>query len=78
MVTGFADIEHGITIDLSRMNSVQLDGSASIVSVGPGARWQKVYDALDPYQLSIQGGRNGIVGVGGFLLGGTPSSLIIA
>jgi FAD/FMN-containing dehydrogenase len=78
MVTGFADIEHGITIDLSRMNSVQLDGSASVVSVGPGARWQKVYDALDPYQLSIQGGRNGIVGVGGFLLGGTPSSLIIA
>ncbi|KAH4090377.1 hypothetical protein HBH46_190940 [Parastagonospora nodorum] len=52
------------------MDSVQLDQSAGIVSVGPGARWQKVYDALDPYQLSFQGGRNGKVGVAGFLLGG--------
>ncbi|EAT81770.1 hypothetical protein SNOG_10376 [Parastagonospora nodorum SN15] len=51
------------------MDSVQLDQSAGIVSVGPGARWQKVYDALDPYQLSFQGGRNGKVGVAGFLLG---------
>lgn len=53
------------------MNVVQLSGLANIVSVGPGARWQSVYDALDPYNLSIQGGRNGKVGVGGFLTGGT-------
>lgn len=70
-MAGFADIEHGLAVDLSMMDSVQLNPSAGIVSVGPGARWQKVYDALDPYQLSFQGGRNGKVGVGGFLLGGT-------
>ena len=52
------------------MSAVVLDSSSSFVSVGPGARWQRVYDALDPYSLSIQGGRNGIVGVGGFLTGG--------
>ena len=52
------------------MNSVTFENSANTVSVGPGARWQSVYDALDPYGLSVQGGRNGRVGVGGFLTGG--------
>ncbi|KAJ4985683.1 FAD binding domain-containing protein [Stagonosporopsis vannaccii] len=67
---GFAGINDGVTIDLRDMSAVQLQQSAGIVSVGAGARWQVVYDALDPYQLSVQGGRNGAVGVGGFLTGG--------
>jgi FAD/FMN-containing dehydrogenase len=70
VIAGFADIEDGVTVDLSGMNTVQFRGSASVVSVGPGARWQKVYDTIDPYGVSIQGGRNGDVGVGGFLTGG--------
>lgn len=67
---GFADIEDGITIDLSNMNAVRLSESIDTVSIGPGARWQSVYNYLDPYGLSVQGGRNGDVGVGGFLIGG--------
>ncbi|KAH7355632.1 hypothetical protein BKA66DRAFT_446467 [Pyrenochaeta sp. MPI-SDFR-AT-0127] len=67
---GFADINDGITIDLSTINAVELKRSAGIVAVGSGARWQNVYNALDPYSLSVQGGRNGDVGVGGFLTGG--------
>ncbi|CBX90591.1 similar to FAD binding domain containing protein [Plenodomus lingam JN3] len=67
---GFADIKEGITIDLSLMNTVELRHSENIVTVGPGTRWQSVYDALDLYSLTVQGGRNGLVGVGGFLTGG--------
>ncbi|KAH7072187.1 hypothetical protein BKA63DRAFT_544548 [Paraphoma chrysanthemicola] len=67
---GFADIKDGVTIDLSAMNKILLNRADNTVSVGPGARWQSVYDALDPYSISVQGGRNGHVGVGGFLLGG--------
>jgi FAD/FMN-containing dehydrogenase len=53
------------------MNEIQFKGTTDVVSVGPGTRWQSVYDALDPYSLSVQGGRNGDVGVGGFLTGGS-------
>ncbi|KAF1921645.1 hypothetical protein BDU57DRAFT_584703 [Ampelomyces quisqualis] len=66
---GFADAADGITIDLSAMNELVLKRSPDSISVGPGARWQIVYEALDPYNISIQGGRNGHVGLGGYLLG---------
>lgn len=69
-LSGFAGTEDGVTIDLSNLDAVNLQQSTGVVSVGAGARWQGVYDALDPYQLSVQGGRNGAVGVGGFLTGG--------
>jgi FAD/FMN-containing dehydrogenase len=69
-IAGFADVADGVTIDLSAMNDLVIKRSTNIISVGTGARWQSVYDALDPYNLSVQGGRNGHVGVGGYLLGG--------
>jgi FAD/FMN-containing dehydrogenase len=77
-LAGFSDIEDGITVDLSAINTVQLDPSAKIISVGAGARWQSVYNALDPYGLSVQGGRTGSVGVGGFLTGGNHFLLLIS
>lgn len=52
------------------MNAVKLDDGGGSVSVGAGARWQNVYDALDPHGLSAQGGRVGDVGVGGLTTGG--------
>ncbi len=55
------------------MKTIALDTASNIVSVGPGARWQSVYDALEPYGITVQGGRNGNVGVGGFLTGGNNS-----
>ncbi|KAH7389519.1 hypothetical protein DE146DRAFT_767847 [Phaeosphaeria sp. MPI-PUGE-AT-0046c] len=69
---GFADIEDGVTIDMTAMNSIWFQPAANVVSVGTGARWQSVYDALDNdgRNLAVQGGRNGAVGVGGFLTGG--------
>jgi FAD/FMN-containing dehydrogenase len=70
---GFADVEDGVTVDLSAMKAVRLNPAANTVSVGPGARWQNVYDVIENYGLAVQGGRNGNVGVGGFLTGGIRS-----
>ena len=40
------------------------------VSVGPGARWGKVYEYLDQYDVTAVGGRVAQIGVGGLILGG--------
>ncbi|KAF4778857.1 FAD binding domain-containing protein [Colletotrichum scovillei] len=46
---------NGVTIDLA---------------LGPGGRWGEVYSALEEQGVMTTGGREGHVGVGGFLLGG--------
>lgn len=40
----------------------QLEGTATI---GAGLRWEEVYDALDPFGVSVLGGRVPDVGVAG-------------
>ncbi|ESK85741.1 fad binding domain-containing protein [Moniliophthora roreri MCA 2997] len=64
----------GVTIDMGNMSTVTLfestDGSLPLAGVGPGGRWDKVYDELDKYNLTALGGRSTGVGVGGYLLGG--------
>lgn len=39
-------------------------------SIGPGQTWYDVYVRLDPLKVSVVGGREAGVGVGGLLLGG--------
>ncbi|KAK3393905.1 FAD binding domain-containing protein [Podospora didyma] len=65
----------GVTIDLARLDSVKYKsckgGTADgRVSIGSGARWGNVYSTLEPLGVMVGGGREGHVGVGGFLLGG--------
>lgn len=67
---GANNIIDGVTVDLSLMNSTtynEADGTASIL---PGARWGSVYKTLGEYGVTVPGGRSGVVGVSGFLLGG--------
>lgn len=40
------------------------------VTLGPGARWNDVYTALEPHNLTVSGGRAAYLGVGGYVLGG--------
>lgn len=40
------------------------------LQIGPGNRWQEVYDQIEPLGLAVTGGRWGNVGVGGLLTGG--------
>jgi len=61
---------NGLTIDLSLMESVTLDSTDNVVSIGPGSKWAKVYETLATKGLAVVGGRVGKVGVGGLTLGG--------
>ncbi|KAI4188159.1 MAG: hypothetical protein LQ346_005372 [Caloplaca aetnensis] len=75
---GAANIQDGVTIDLSEMSRIHVSKDRKIVSVGAGARWQDVYAMLDPMNLSVVGGRAGTVGVAGLTLGGKFLSLMRA
>lgn len=67
---GAANIENGVTIDLSLLNTVVYDEEHSTASIGAGARWLSVYDALANYGVTVPGSRGGSIGVGGLTLGG--------
>ncbi|RFU26415.1 hypothetical protein B7463_g9924, partial [Scytalidium lignicola] len=67
---GFANIDDGVTIDMTRLSSVSVNEDHTVASIGAGASWLDVYQFLDPLGLSVAGGRNGLVGVGGLSLGG--------
>jgi FAD/FMN-containing dehydrogenase len=67
---GFANIEHGLTIDLTELNAITTNEDASVARIGAGASWLDVYTHLDALNKTVAGGRNGGVGVGGLTLGG--------
>lgn len=60
----------GVTLDLSFLADISLSKDKQTVVIGSGSKWSDVYAFLEPYGLSVPGGRVGVVGVGGFLLGG--------
>lgn len=64
----------GILIDLQRINDITVSKDSTVVSLGPGNRWGTVYSALDPYKVTVIGGRINDVGVGGLILGGRDVS----
>ncbi|KAI0547066.1 putative oxidoreductase [Xylaria curta] len=65
-----SSIRGGVVLDLRALDSIELVGETSDVSVGVGATWGAVYDYLDNLGLSVAGGRASAVGVGGLTLGG--------
>ncbi|KAK3936973.1 hypothetical protein QBC46DRAFT_393854 [Diplogelasinospora grovesii] len=70
---GASTTDKGILMDLVRMNKIELDMDAKMVTVQGGAQWGHAYKELvngkhDGY--IINGGRCPTVGVSGFLLGG--------
>ncbi|MCJ1317048.1 hypothetical protein MMC15_002369 [Xylographa vitiligo] len=67
---GFANINAGVTIDMTDLKTVTVNSDGTVASVGSGASWLDVYLYLDALGLSVAGGRNGAVGVGGLTLGG--------
>ncbi|MCJ1405484.1 hypothetical protein MMC11_008712 [Xylographa trunciseda] len=67
---GFANINAGVTIDMTSLKSVTVNHERTVAGVGAGASWSDVYLYLDALSLSVAGGRNGAVGVGGLTLGG--------
>ncbi|KAF1817433.1 FAD-binding domain-containing protein [Eremomyces bilateralis CBS 781.70] len=65
-----SNVDRGITIDLGRLESIELADDGKSVTLGPGARWIDVYRHLEHFRLGVNGARDGFVGVGGYVLGG--------
>lgn len=71
-----ANINDGVLISTEMLNNqVSYDPSTNSVSFGTGLRWDTVYSALDPYNVTLVGGRVMTVGVGGLILGSGLSYL---
>ncbi|KAI0965161.1 putative oxidoreductase [Xylaria arbuscula] len=63
-----SNIADEVTIDLRGLGTIDVEGD--VVSVQAGCTWDQVYARLDPLRLSVAGGRNAGVGVGGLTTGG--------
>ncbi|KAL9022688.1 MAG: hypothetical protein Q9185_000117 [Variospora sp. 1 TL-2023] len=72
-MAGSANIEDGVTIDMSSIDAVDIAQSKKVVSIGAGARWSDVYSKLDALGIAVGGGRLSNVGVAGFITGGGMS-----
>ncbi|KAJ5092637.1 FAD dependent oxidoreductase [Penicillium alfredii] len=60
----------GVLLSSFGLSQLKVSDDHSTVHVGPGNRWADVYKYLEPYGLSVVGGRLGVVGVPGYILGG--------
>lgn len=60
----------GVHIAMRRFRNVIYHANNQTVDVGAGLTWNEVYSALEPYNVSVVGGRVSGVGVAGFTLGG--------
>ncbi|KAL2813484.1 hypothetical protein BDW59DRAFT_178221 [Aspergillus cavernicola] len=69
-IKGSNNIDDGVLIVMSNLDTLKLSEDQSILSVGPAYRWLDVYQYLEPYGLAVAGGRLGPVGVPGLLLAG--------
>ncbi|PVH99983.1 FAD-binding domain-containing protein [Periconia macrospinosa] len=63
---GCANIENGITLDLSLLLGIDIKEQS--VSIAAGERWGAVYDKLLPLGLGVSGSRSGKGGIGGLCL----------
>lgn len=66
--SAWGTVRGGLTLDLSRMREVEVDGD--VVRVGGGATWGAVAETLAGHGLGISSGDTASVGVGGLTLGG--------
>lgn len=69
-VTGTANVQDGVTIDLSLLNATVLRTDNTEVSIGGGQRLGNVYTYLADYGLAMGGARDSSIGIGGSTLGG--------
>ena len=69
-VAGSAACDDGLVIDLSAMNTVEVDPAARTARVQAGATWGDVDRATQAYGLATTGGEVSATGVAGLTLGG--------
>ncbi|KAH9832710.1 FAD binding domain-containing protein [Teratosphaeria destructans] len=70
-IAGFNGIDSsGVLLSSSRLTHLYWESDGSSVHVGPGNHWENVYEFLEPHGQMVVGGRLGLVGVPGFVMGG--------
>lgn len=70
-ISGRSTNDGGLVLDVSALDQIEvIDEARRLVRVGPGARWQEVAAALEPYGWVITSGDYGGVGVGGLATAG--------
>ncbi|PGH15342.1 hypothetical protein AJ79_02508 [Helicocarpus griseus UAMH5409] len=69
-IKGANNIDNGVLIVMSKLDTMNLSFDQSTLSLGPAANWGEVYEYLEKRSLAVAGGRLGPVGVPGLLLGG--------
>jgi FAD/FMN-containing dehydrogenase len=74
---GSANVDGGITMDLSSMKAISVNQDQSVVSVGAGSIWGDVYRTTDALGIAVIGGRGSSIGVGGLTLGGMHAILTV-
>lgn len=76
MIAGASNAPGGITIDLRKIDDIDVGEGMETARIGAGNRWKGVYEALEPLNRTVAGGRNSDVGVGGFTMGGELSDVL--
>lgn len=74
---GSNGVKYGVTVDFSYMNATTYDEKTGLAATEPGARWGSVYEALNPYNVTVVGARTSVVGVGGFTTGAGVSFFLV-
>lgn len=59
---GASNIQDGVVFDLRGLDTIIISTDQASISSGVGATWDQLYEALDPYGLSVNGGRAAGVG----------------
>ena len=68
---GFSSVgQDGVLLALQNLNTLGISSDKKTITIGTGNRWAAVYKYAAQNGVNIVGGREPMVGVGGFLLGG--------
>jgi hypothetical protein len=70
---GASSVANGVTIDLGFLNETWYNPRTKLASIEPSPKWGDVFEILEQDGVSVAGGRDGNVGIGGYVTGGGNS-----